>query len=79
MTGKLVVGIDVLDSVNYDVIKVNLWSQRADGQFPDTVCTLGKVGALAVVAYEHRPGQLDRLGVRSVYAKRNGMIIMYFG
>jgi hypothetical protein len=79
MSGKLVVGIDVLHSVNYDVIKVYLGSQRADGQLPDAVIALGKVGALTVVAYEHGTGQLDRLGIRGVYAKRNGMIIMHLG
>ena len=76
MSGELVVGINVLYSVNDDVIQVNLRSQRADGQFPDAVIALGKVGTLAVVAYEHRPCQLHGLGVRSLDAECDGMIVM---
>ena len=79
MTRKLVVGIDVLYSVNYDVIKINLGSQGADGQFPDTVIALGKVGALTVVTHEHGAGQLHGLSLGSPYAEGYGMVIVNLG
>ena len=44
----------VQNSFEYDdVVKVNLRSQRADGQFPYTFIVLGKVGTRAVVTHKH--------------------------